>query len=239
MCANFWWGSSEKGKKMHWKAWSHLQKVKDEGGLGFRNLSHLNKALLAKQVWRIMANPNSLVARILKARYFKHTDIMEATLGSNPSYIWRSLLWSKDIIRKGILWKIGSGGSINVLSDVWIPGLGAGKITSTIPRDANISINSLLDNLRSWNMDKLQSLFLPYEVEAIRRVPVASPNDKDTRFWRFEKKGSYPVKTGYWTSFKTNEYTSRANSEASSSQKDPFWKTLWGLNIPKKVKIFI
>lgn len=88
-------------------------------------------------------------------------------------------------------------------------------------------------------MDKLQSLFFPYEVEAIRRVPVASPNDKDTRFWRFEKKGSYPVKTGYWTSFKTNEYTSRANSEASSSQKDPFWKTLWGLNIPKKVKIFI
>lgn len=99
MCANFWWGSSEKGKKMHWKAWSHLQKVKDEGGLGFRNLSHLNKALLAKQVWRIMANPNSLVARILKARYFKHTDIMEATLVSNPSYTWRSLLWSKDIIR--------------------------------------------------------------------------------------------------------------------------------------------
>lgn len=35
MYANFWWGSKDKGKKIHWKAWSFLQKSKAEGGLGF------------------------------------------------------------------------------------------------------------------------------------------------------------------------------------------------------------
>lgn len=59
--------------------------------MGFRDLTLFNKALLAKQVWRMLSDPNSLTAKVFKARYHKHTDIMNATLGSNPSYIWLSL----------------------------------------------------------------------------------------------------------------------------------------------------
>lgn len=55
--------------------------------MGFRDFTHFNKALLAKQVWRIIENPESLVARLLKARYFKHMDIMDAPIGNNPSFI--------------------------------------------------------------------------------------------------------------------------------------------------------
>jgi hypothetical protein len=40
-----------------------------------------NKALLAKQVWRILQNPNSLTGKIVQAKYFPHSSIMEATLG--------------------------------------------------------------------------------------------------------------------------------------------------------------
>lgn len=75
--------------------------------MGFRDLVAFNKALLAKQVWRILLYPNSLIARILKARYFKNSDIMLAKTGSNPSYIWRSLLWSRDLLKKGLCWKVG------------------------------------------------------------------------------------------------------------------------------------
>lgn len=48
MSANFWWGITEKGKKIHWKAWNYLQEPKVNRGLGFRNLTRFNKALLAK-----------------------------------------------------------------------------------------------------------------------------------------------------------------------------------------------
>lgn len=109
LCANFWWGYSANGKKLHWKAWSKLKDNKEDGGLAFRDLSLFNKALLAKKIWRIIENPSSLLARFLKARYFKHMDIMEAPLGSNPSYIWRSLIWSRDIISNSLYWKVGDG----------------------------------------------------------------------------------------------------------------------------------
>lgn len=71
--------------------------------MGFGDLNLFNKALLAKKIWRMMANPDNLVAKVFKAHYFKHSDIMEAPLGSNLSYIWRFLLWSRDILQKGIL----------------------------------------------------------------------------------------------------------------------------------------
>lgn len=86
-CAKFWWGTDETKRKLHWKTWKFFCHSKCLGGLGFRNLELFNRALLAKQIWRILRQPNSLVSRILKARYFNHEDIMDAKLGNNPSYI--------------------------------------------------------------------------------------------------------------------------------------------------------
>lgn len=62
------------------------------------------------------------MAKILKARYFKHTDIMNANVGSNPSYIW-----SRDLIDTGLCWRVGSGRQISAHKDAWIPGLLPGR----------------------------------------------------------------------------------------------------------------
>jgi hypothetical protein len=73
-----------------------------------------NKALLAKQVWRIMKNPESLTAKIMKAKYFPHSSIMEASMGNRPSQAWRSLLVAKDLVHSGAIWRVGDGHSIRV-----------------------------------------------------------------------------------------------------------------------------
>ena len=61
-------------------------KPKSLGGMGFGNLKAFNLTLLKKYAWRILTNPSSLAARILKEKYFLYNDILNANLGSNPSY---------------------------------------------------------------------------------------------------------------------------------------------------------
>lgn len=70
MVRNFWWGAREGKRKMHWRAWDTLIKPKSHGGVGFRNFRLLNQTLLARQAWRLIANPESLCAQVLKARYY-------------------------------------------------------------------------------------------------------------------------------------------------------------------------
>ncbi|KAL0885693.1 hypothetical protein Bca101_009676 [Brassica carinata] len=56
---------------MHWKSWDKLCIGKDEGGLGFKDLSDFNTAMLGKQFWRLIEKPNSLFSRVFKGPYFQ------------------------------------------------------------------------------------------------------------------------------------------------------------------------
>ena len=88
----FWWGSKEEKRCIHWAKWNRLCKVKGRGGMGFRDLTCFNQTLVAKQGWRVIHFPKSLMARVLQARYFKNSSFVQAKLGSNPSFIWRRIL---------------------------------------------------------------------------------------------------------------------------------------------------
>ncbi|KAI5353126.1 hypothetical protein L3X38_006019 [Prunus dulcis] len=70
MMASFWWNSSNDDKTIHWLPWDKLCLPKADGGLGFRNLYDFNLALLAKQGWRLLQQPDSVTARVLKAKYY-------------------------------------------------------------------------------------------------------------------------------------------------------------------------
>ncbi|KAH9800659.1 hypothetical protein KPL71_000753 [Citrus sinensis] len=69
--AKFWWGSKKDRHKIHWLRWDSLSKAKSRGGMGFRDLTSFNQALVAKQGWRLLRFPNSLMARVMQAKYYK------------------------------------------------------------------------------------------------------------------------------------------------------------------------
>ena len=96
-------------------------KSKSKGGMGFRNLQAFNLVMLAKQTWRILTIPNSLIARIYKAKYFPYSDILGAKLGCNSSYAWRSIYNSLEVIKRGIRWRVGNGNMIHIWKDKWLP----------------------------------------------------------------------------------------------------------------------
>ena len=67
--SQFWWGDDNDHKRMHWLEWWKLCVPKGQGGMGFRDLQSFNLAMLAKQVWRLLYEPDSLCTRVLRARY--------------------------------------------------------------------------------------------------------------------------------------------------------------------------
>ena len=42
-------------------------------------------------------------------------------LGSNLSFVWRSLLAARDVVREGSTWQIGDGSRIGVTTYKWLP----------------------------------------------------------------------------------------------------------------------
>ncbi|CAN0919384.1 Uncharacterized mitochondrial protein AtMg00310 [Linum grandiflorum] len=75
---NIWWGQQRAERRIHWIRREEMTCPKEEGGMGFRDLCGFNTALLANQLWRLQANPESLIGRILIAKYYKNSTAFEA-----------------------------------------------------------------------------------------------------------------------------------------------------------------
>ncbi|XP_075498859.1 uncharacterized protein LOC142537187 [Primulina tabacum] len=235
LCAKFWWRGNNDMRGMHWLKWDSLCNPKSMDGLGYRRLSAFNKALVAKQIWRIIQRPHSLLTRFLKARYFKDTDIMMAGLGNNPSYVWRSLLWSRELIRKGLCWRVGNGQGILAKQDPWIPTLPSFHCQGNDLLDDNAKVGNFITSSGSWNETLVRQHFPPYEAEDILNVPLNRNGSVDTRFWVGNKSGKYTVKDGYH-----RERSGLAPHPFQSSHPNQsWWNFLWSLRIQPKIRIFL
>ena len=117
----FWWVSQREGDRViHWQRWEILCVRKEEGGLGFRDLRLFNLVLLGKQGWDLLTKPHTLVARVFKEKYFPSGDYLSSNLGSNPSFVWKSICSSKEVMRLGYRMRIGSSEITSVWNDPWV-----------------------------------------------------------------------------------------------------------------------
>ncbi|XP_042950206.1 uncharacterized protein LOC122282314 [Carya illinoinensis] len=171
--SNWKWGSREEKTKTQWIPWKQMGKSKREGGLGYRDFEDFNLALLAKQGWRIIQNPSSLAARVLKAKYFFKSDFLKAKVGSNVSFLWRSFLEARPILQEELFWRIGNGDSVNIWTDKWLPRPSSFKVQSLLKAEfAASKVSALIDSSSgAWKMDTLREVFRHEEVEVVCRIP--------------------------------------------------------------------
>jgi len=69
--------------------------------MGFKALASFNAAMLCKQGWKIQNDVESLVAQLFKARYFPQTDFFGSKIGTNSSYVCRSIFSVKNLVQQG------------------------------------------------------------------------------------------------------------------------------------------
>ncbi|VFQ96914.1 unnamed protein product [Cuscuta campestris] len=195
----FWWCSkSSNPTGIHRLSWQRMSTPKKFGGLGFRRIRDFNIAMIGKQGWRLLVNPDSIVARVFKARYYPKGDFLNAELGSSPSFVWRSILGARHLIINGIGQRIGDGRDSLVWDYPWVWDKDMPYITSPKPPFCpNFKVSYLIDQENgSWKMDVLREWFSEQDTVRIHRTPV-SLSRKDCWFWVAETHGVYTVKSAY------------------------------------------
>jgi hypothetical protein len=116
--SQFWWGDDENGKHMHWFTWWKLCYPKKEGGMGFRDFQSFNLAMLAKQIWRLILTPDSLCARVLRAKYYPSGDILKAGPKTGASFTQRSIMAALPTFKRGYITRVGTGDSISIWNEL-------------------------------------------------------------------------------------------------------------------------
>jgi hypothetical protein len=107
--SNFWWGDDENNNKMHWHAWWKLCYPKSDGGMGFRDFQSFSLAILAKQVWRLATDQESLCATVLRAKYYPHGYVLKAGPKAGSSFTWQSIVAGIATFKRGHIWRVGTG----------------------------------------------------------------------------------------------------------------------------------
>lgn len=240
MVARFWWNAQEGKQKIHWLSKDVLQKQKKEGGLGFRDIHDFNLAMLAKQCWRLWDRPESLCSRILKAKYFPESSILEAKPKSGMSYTWRSILKGLKVFKLGIVWRVGDGRDLKIWTDPWIPkGTSRKPIT---PRAGTLltKVDELVDpTTGSWDSDLVREVFWEEDAKVILALTVHEGRE-NVLAWHYEENGLFSVKSAYRICREDRLHKQEyGRAQGGSSQgMDPIWEKIWKLTCPNKVKHF-
>ncbi|KAK9989340.1 hypothetical protein SO802_029579 [Lithocarpus litseifolius] len=103
----------------------------------------------------------------------------------SPSYAWRSIDSSLEVIRRGKRWNVGNGKLIHIWEDKWLPTPTTYRVCSP-PQifDDFRMVSSLIDeDTRRWKTDLGQALFLPFEADTILQIPLSYSLSDDKIVW--------------------------------------------------------
>jgi hypothetical protein len=79
--ARFFWRGAEDKFKYHMVKWEAVCRPRKFRGLSIINTQIINECLMVKWIWKIYQQPDSLWARILRAKYMRYGDFFRSTGG--------------------------------------------------------------------------------------------------------------------------------------------------------------
>ena len=201
------------------------------GGLGFKNLEDYNDSLLAKLSWRIHSKPESLLAQVVKRKYYPECTFLESKETSGSSHGWTSIMAGLEVLKKGMGFVVGNGHDIHVWSDNW---LSTSKPMAPIGPPTFINQQLMVKDLMNpvtndWDLQKIRQHLPQYEENIRLPIPSASA-PKDRVVWLPEDSGVYTTKSGYKTIFE----------EKNDLNPDFDWmRFVWKIHIPPKIQHFL
>lgn len=167
---------------------------------------------------------------MVRKKYLTHSSFFEYKPKQKDSHIWRKILEQREILRKGIRWKIGNGQHINFWLDNWAF---HNNLLDTLHKsphevDLNLTLQDVILPSKKWDITKLSSLVPTHIIRIIQALHIPSSDIKDTPIWGYSTNGLFTVKSANWI----------AHNISIDTPKWPF-RWLWAIEVPPKLKIFL
>ncbi|XP_073360407.1 uncharacterized protein [Aegilops tauschii subsp. strangulata] len=238
MICRYWWAQQDDMKKVHWLSWELLTRPKSKGGMGFRDLHGFNLAMLARQAWRMLTVPDSLCARLLKAKYFPDTSILDAQPKVGISYTWRSILKGVQLLKEGVIWRVGDGTNINIWSGPWLAKDGTRRPRTPRGNCVLTTVSELIDPMTmTWDEQLVRDIFWPEDAVVILATPIKE-DFEDFHAWHYDGRGQFSVKSAYQVYIKARD-DAAVPTTINPVQPEIDWKKLWDIPCPPKVQQFL
>jgi hypothetical protein len=235
---DFWWGDEEEKRKVHWMAWDKLTLPKSQGGIGFRDLRMFNQALLAKQAWRLIQFPESLCARLLKSKYYPSGELTDTVFSQGVSPCWQGITHGLELLKKGIIWRIGSGTKVKIWRDNWLP-RGNHKVIGKASKQRLRWVSDLINPAtRSWDEAKVRSVLYPPDAEEALRITLSPSQNEDFIAWAHESNGIFSVRSAYKLGMELQEREGQTATSTNPQGDRSLWNLIWTANVPPKLKVF-
>ncbi len=138
--------------------------------------------------------------KILRAKYRVDSKWLFSSSLKFASFSWRGIEGIKSLLARGACKLVGSGDSILVWNDPWIPGLPSFKPCPRLDHQPlqSLAVSQLMNRDRSgWNSNLLHSLFDDPTVQAILNIPQWMPNQNDKWTWVKTMNREFSVKSAY------------------------------------------
>ncbi|KAL1214667.1 putative mitochondrial protein [Cardamine amara subsp. amara] len=119
-------------------------------------------------------------------------------MGARPSFAWRSILFRRELLEKGLIRSIGNEANTKVWMDNWLFDERPRRpVNKEIHINLRLKVSQLISAEGNWDMNMLSSLFPPRDVIKIFSFP-PDITLQDRYAWAYTKDGVYSVKSGNW-----------------------------------------
>lgn len=148
----------------------------------------------------------------------------------------RSILKGLELLKKGIIWRVGNGEDIKIWDDPWLP---RGSTRRPITPRRGIILSRVADLLcpdtGQWDEELVRELFWTEDVPIILALPT-HVEMQDVATWHYDPKGLFSVKSAYRLWCDDQQRCSvNAPGEASSGHTgdgDNVWSGIWKMEGP-------
>ena len=125
---------------------------------------------------------------------------------AHTSPVWRSIIFGLELLKKGVIWRIGNGAKIKIWRHNWIPrGINLKPPGKHTPCRLNWVSQLIDNNTKEWDTKILKRFFFSHDVEEITKIKIPWNPMEDKIARHYEKTGCFTVRSAYRLGMQTRD----------------------------------